>query len=126
MATDLSAAFAAARMAEITFRCVSKSPWEKLRRATFIPARSICSNTGGELDAGPIVATILVLCGGNDTISRAVCYSESRCRSSFGLKSLPDRAASITPSYYANGRDDFHVVRIGYRSKKSVGRASRR
>src|SRR6185503_8803526 len=42
-------------------RCVSNFPCEKFSRATFIPARIIWSSTGTELDAGPMVATILVL-----------------------------------------------------------------
>src|SRR5437660_521070 len=52
---------------------MAKSPWEKLSRAMFIPARIICSNTGGELDAGPMVAAILVLCGGS-VISQVVSF----------------------------------------------------
>src|SRR5690349_19049001 len=46
---------------------------------------------------GPDCGDDFGLVRGNDTISRAVCYSESRCRSSFGLKSLPELTASITP-----------------------------
>ncbi|MNY40412.1 hypothetical protein D3C86_1751550 [compost metagenome] len=40
--------------------CSSGVPWEKFRRATFIPARISCSSTCGELLEGPRVATILV------------------------------------------------------------------
>jgi hypothetical protein len=36
-----------------------------LSRATFIPAFIICSRTGSELEAGPMVATIFVLFGGS-------------------------------------------------------------
>ena len=61
IATRRPAAFAAARTLPMARRWVSKSPWEKLSRAMFIPAPIICSNTIGELDAGPMVATILVL-----------------------------------------------------------------
>src|SRR5881394_1108927 len=65
MATGRPAAFDAARMFSMFCRCAENSPCEKFRRATFMPARSICSRTGGALDAGPIVATILVLLGGS-------------------------------------------------------------
>src|SRR5574337_224789 len=34
----------------------------------FIPARTICSSTSGDSDAGPIVATILVLWFGSSTM----------------------------------------------------------
>jgi hypothetical protein len=54
------------RRVSITLLWLSKSPWEKLSRATFIPARSICSITGWDSDAGPMVQTILVLFGGNN------------------------------------------------------------
>ncbi|URE27749.1 hypothetical protein MUK42_18122 [Musa troglodytarum] len=36
-------------------------PWEKLKRATFIPARSSFSSIGTDRDAGPSVHTIFVL-----------------------------------------------------------------
>jgi len=39
---------------------VARLPWEKLMRATFIPARMRARITSGELEAGPIVQTILV------------------------------------------------------------------
>ena len=45
----------------IVFSWLVKSPWEKLSRAIFIPARIICSMTSSDSDAGPIVQTILVL-----------------------------------------------------------------
>jgi hypothetical protein len=43
---------------------LAKSPWEKLRRTTFMPARIIFSKTSGEFEAGPMVQTILVLLAG--------------------------------------------------------------
>ena len=49
----------------MTSRWVSKEPWEKFRRATFMPARIICSMISGVSEAGPMVQTILVLLGGN-------------------------------------------------------------
>ena len=39
----------------------SWEPWEKLKRATFMPARRSFSTMGTDLDAGPRVHTILVL-----------------------------------------------------------------
>ena len=49
----------------MTFRWVSKEPWEKFKRATFMPARIICSMVSADSDAGPMVQTILVLLGGS-------------------------------------------------------------
>src|ERR1700741_683688 len=42
-------------------RWSSALPWEKLRRTTSTPARTMRSSTAGSLDAGPRVATIFVL-----------------------------------------------------------------
>ena len=55
-------------MALITCRCHSKSPWEKLRRATFMPASIIFASIPGDSDAGPIVQTIFVFCRGSSFI----------------------------------------------------------
>src|SRR5215831_9782280 len=41
--------------------CSERSPCEKLSRATFSPARMSRSSISGASEAGPIVATILVL-----------------------------------------------------------------
>jgi hypothetical protein len=41
-----------------------KSPWEKLSRAMFMPARIILSRISNESEAGPMVHTILVLLAG--------------------------------------------------------------
>jgi hypothetical protein len=38
---------------------------KKLSRAMFMPARITLSNISGEFEAGPMVATILVLCAGS-------------------------------------------------------------
>jgi len=43
---------------------VSPGRVEKLSRATFMPARTSRSSISGESEAGPIVATILVLLAG--------------------------------------------------------------
>ena len=64
MARRVPVALAAARRLSITSRCSGKSPWEKLIRAMFMPARSIFSITSRDRDAGPMVQTILVLFGG--------------------------------------------------------------
>ena len=45
----------------MTSRWPEKSPWEKLSRATFIPARIICSITIRDCEAGPMVQTSFVL-----------------------------------------------------------------
>ena len=56
------AAAAAARSRSIRAACSSNLPWEKFNRATFSPARIMASNTSGTSEAGPMVATIRVLC----------------------------------------------------------------
>ena len=61
IATGRPTAFDAARMFSMFCRCAANVPCEKFSRAMFMPARIICSSTAGELDAGPMVATILVL-----------------------------------------------------------------
>src|SRR5262245_2795470 len=62
IATRRPVAFAAERMRLIRSACSSKLPWEKLSRATLRPERMRRSSMSGESEAGPIVATILVLC----------------------------------------------------------------
>jgi len=47
------------------FRVFGKSPCEKFSRATFSPARMSRWSISGDSDAGPMVATILVLWIGN-------------------------------------------------------------
>src|SRR5699024_10289988 len=44
----------------IRLRCSSSFPWEKFKRATFIPELINCSNTSIESEAGPMVQTIFV------------------------------------------------------------------
>ncbi len=46
----------------MTVLWLEKSPWEKLSRATSMPAAIIRAMVFGESEAGPIVQTILVLC----------------------------------------------------------------
>ena len=65
MATRCPVARSAARMRAIRSACPLKSPWEKLSRATFIPARIRRSSISGDSEAGPMVATILVLWSGS-------------------------------------------------------------
>ena len=65
MARRLPVFRAACRRLAMTRPWVSKEPWEKFKRATFMPARSICSMTSGESEAGPMVQTILVLLVGS-------------------------------------------------------------
>jgi len=51
---------AALRLSRVSW-WYSWDPWEKLKRATFMPARRSFSTMGTERDAGPRVQTILVL-----------------------------------------------------------------
>ena len=51
---------AAARTASIRLPCSSWEPWEKLNRATFIPALSIASSFSGVSELGPKVQIIFV------------------------------------------------------------------
>jgi len=51
----------AAQMSAITALCSSWVPWEKFRRQTLTPAIRSSSIIFGEVDAGPMVATIFVL-----------------------------------------------------------------
>src|ERR1700751_6048682 len=51
---------ATSRTRAAAVRCVWWSPWEKLRRATSLPAWIIALSTCGELLEGPSVHTILV------------------------------------------------------------------
>ena len=59
-------AASACRIATMRPACAEKSPWEKFSRAMFMPARMSRSSISGDWLAGPIVATILVLCVGRD------------------------------------------------------------
>ena len=61
MATRRPVARSAARMRAMRSAWPAKSPCEKLSRATFSPARMSRSSISGESEAGPMVATILVL-----------------------------------------------------------------
>ena len=71
IATRRPVALQAARMRAMTSACWSRLPCEKLSRAIFMPARIRRSRISGEFDAGPMVATILVLWLGN-IIDRSV------------------------------------------------------
>src|SRR5208283_6080239 len=64
MARRRLVARAAARRSSITSLWPEKSPWEKLSRATFIPASNSFSMTSRECDAGPMVHALLVLLSG--------------------------------------------------------------
>ena len=60
IATARPARFAASRTRSATSAWSSALPWEKLSRATSIPAATIFTRTSGSREAGPMVATILV------------------------------------------------------------------
>jgi hypothetical protein len=64
MATRRPTASAALLILSMVSLWLLKSPWEKFRRATFMPANIICSRICGESEAGPMVQTSLVLLGG--------------------------------------------------------------
>jgi hypothetical protein len=72
MATRRPVFLAAVRMRVTTSACWSKLPCEKLSRAIFMPARIRLSNISGEFDAGPMVATILVLLLGNVIVAATI------------------------------------------------------
>ena len=61
IATRRRAACAALRMSAIVAACSSRSPWAKLRRATFMPASIIAESVSRPRDAGPMVQTMPVL-----------------------------------------------------------------
>src|SRR6266700_4603146 len=56
----------------MVFKCSSGFPWEKLIRATSMPARIIWPSVLGEVEAGPMVQTIFVasLAGSSGTSVR--------------------------------------------------------
>src|SRR5215469_6941708 len=65
IATRRPTASAAERIRLIRSAWPVRSPWEKLSRATSRPARIRRSSISDDSEAGPIVATILVLLTGN-------------------------------------------------------------
>ena len=72
MATRRPVAFSAARMRAMRSAWPVKSPCEKLSRATLSPARMRRSSISGDSEAGPMVATILVLWFGSISHSEAI------------------------------------------------------
>src|SRR5881409_978695 len=68
----------ASRMRPIISACFEKSPCEKFNRATFRPARMSRTIISGDSDAGPMVATIFVLCAGNAVVmTRTWCFASA-------------------------------------------------
>jgi len=65
IATRRPVAAAASRTRAMVSACPEKSPWEKFNRTMFMPAAIKRRRTSGESEAGPMVATILVLLSGN-------------------------------------------------------------
>src|SRR5215469_12980389 len=61
IATRRPTVFSAERMRLMRSAWLARSPCEKLSRATFRPARISRSSISGVSEAGPMVATILVL-----------------------------------------------------------------
>src|ERR1051325_5138495 len=70
IATRRPVVFAISRMRWTTSVCFEKSPWEKFRRATFRPALIRRSSISFDSEAGPMVATIFVLCAGKAVLMR--------------------------------------------------------
>lgn len=83
IATRLSTAAAALRRFPMTVSCQAKSPCDKLSRATFIPAWSICRRTSGDSDAVPIVHTSFVLLGAST--SGSPMFGRARTASPFAF-----------------------------------------
>ena len=65
MTTRRPVTCSAARMRAMRSAWPAKSPCEKLSRAMFSPARMRRSSISGDSEAGPMVATILVLWSGS-------------------------------------------------------------
>ena len=59
MAIGLPSRASTERTRSMSWPCSAWVPWEKLSRATSIPARAICSMMPSALEAGPSVQTIL-------------------------------------------------------------------
>src|SRR5207247_8505812 len=96
IATRRPVSRAASRIRLIACACSEGVPCEKFNRATFIPARMSRVSISGDSEAGPIVATILVLCAGNAAfMTQTSSFRPRRDRSrlaSHARPSLPSRA----------------------------------
>src|SRR5438876_1742168 len=74
IATRRPVSRAASRIRLIACACSEGVPCEKFNRATSIPARMSRASISGDSDAGPMVATILVLCAGSAAfMARTLC-----------------------------------------------------
>src|SRR5918996_1215923 len=65
-------------MRPITSACFERCPCEKFNRATSSPARMSRTSISGDSEAGPMVATILVLCAGSVVVMRRTLSAQSR------------------------------------------------
>src|SRR5687767_11921873 len=72
IATRRPVVSAASRMRRMSCACWEKSPCEKFSRATLRPARMRRASISGVSEAGPMVATTLVLWAGNDAVMKVV------------------------------------------------------
>src|SRR4051794_17304171 len=81
IATGRPARPAASRTRWAISACCSAVPWLKLRRATSMPASTMRTRTSRSLDAGPIVATILVR---RSMSARTVDHGRGRARGAGG------------------------------------------
>ena len=84
--------------------CPSCVPWEKLRRAAFIPASASASRVSRDEDTGPIVATIFVRRG----ISAAMSSAYRETRADFRPMSLRDHWEQHAPDWVRWAREPDH------------------
>jgi hypothetical protein len=101
MANRLPTFRAEARSVSMAFLWLGKSPWEKFRRATFMPARIIFSMISWESDAGPMVQTIFVL-----FIGRLIIPPALRMGLFFCGTGRPERKRRLL--HYCHQPFDFH------------------
>src|SRR5215468_11402594 len=88
----------------MTSACFAGFPCEKFNRATLSPARMSRASVSEDSEAGPIVATILVLCAGSAAFMTRTSFCHTRAD-----RSLP--ASRARPSPFPQARD----TRAGHR-----------
>src|SRR5437867_4934524 len=103
IATRRPVSRAASPIRLIACACSEGVPCEKFNRATFIPARMSRVSISGDSEAGPIVATILVLCAENAAFMTQTSFCRPRRDrsrlASHARPSLPSRARETNLSH---------------------------
>src|SRR5205823_5815400 len=101
---------AASRIRLMACACSEGVPCEKFNRATFIPAQMSRVSISGDSEAGPIVATIFVLCAGSTAFMTQTSFCRPRRdRSRLALHARP----SLPPRARETSAVDFqHAVAI--------------